>query len=96
MFVNIPLTDHEPLLLFEHLLIPQLVDNILLTEEGPRNFLATDIEGKQGIKMSDFELLQCQKTFTMANCTFVRTQISSKITFVTHAWVGCSLETQKR
>jgi hypothetical protein len=49
MFVHIPLTEHEPLSLFEHLPIPQMVDNILLTVEGPRNILATDFEGRRGL-----------------------------------------------
>jgi hypothetical protein len=60
MFVHIPLTEHEPLSLFEHLPIPQMVDNILLTVEGTRNILATDIEGRRGLEMSEFDLLRCQ------------------------------------
>jgi hypothetical protein len=60
MFVHVPLTEHEPLSLFEHLPIPQMVDNILLTVEGTRNILATDIEGRRGLEMSEFDLLRCQ------------------------------------
>jgi hypothetical protein len=60
MFVHIPLTEYEPLSLFEHLPIPQMVDNILLTVEGTRNILATYIKGRRGLKMSEFDLQRCQ------------------------------------
>jgi hypothetical protein len=82
MFVHIPLTEHEPLSLFEHLPIPQMVDNILLTVEGPRNILATDFEGRRGLEMSELDLLRCKtedlavgKLYVCPNTNLIRNNI---------------------
>ena len=82
MFVHVPLTEHEPLSLFEHLPIPQMVDNILLTVEGPRNILATDFEGRRGLEMSELDLLRCKtedlsvgKMYLCPNTNLIRNNI---------------------
>ena len=60
VIVHIPLVEYAPLDIYEYLPIPVHVGQIFVTLEGRHTLLATDLQGRTGLEMSNSELLKCQ------------------------------------